>query len=105
MGNYHLYLRAKLVFLTLSCLEAIDPISVILGGHIILTILKELEIVYGNSIPHGYFHFLVFWHVLVSLSSCSCGSRIARLLKWIQMSRLWVQGILLLYLLVWRRGS
>ena len=49
--NLGLLLRANFLFLTPACLEAIDPISVILGRSIMFTILKGLEIFSRPSIP------------------------------------------------------
>ena len=49
--NLGLLLRADFLFLTLACLEAIYPISVILGRSIMFTILKGLEIFSRPSIP------------------------------------------------------
>ena len=49
--------------------------------------------------------FLVVWHVLVWLLSCSCRSHIVILMKWSQRSGLLVIGLQLLALLVWRRGG
>ena len=40
--NLVLVPRAELLFLTLDCLEAIDPISVIMGSFIMFTIFKGL---------------------------------------------------------------
>ena len=42
--NLGFLLRYDLLFLNLDCLEAMDPISVILGRSIMFTILKVLEI-------------------------------------------------------------
>ena len=49
--NFVLLLRADFLFLDLACLEAIDPISVILDGSIMFTILKGLEIFSRPYIP------------------------------------------------------
>ena len=46
-----LLLRYDLLILTLAFLEAIDPISVILGSSTIFTILKGSEIFSRPSIP------------------------------------------------------
>ena len=42
-GNFTLLLRADLLLLILSCLEAIDPISVLLRSSSMFTILNWLE--------------------------------------------------------------
>ena len=57
--NLGLMLRANFLFLTLACMEAIDPISVILGIYIMFTILKGLEIFSRPSITHESLSFFV----------------------------------------------
>ena len=52
-----LLLRADLLFLALACINAIDPISVILGISIMFTILNGLEILSRPSIPHESLSF------------------------------------------------
>ena len=94
--NLGLLMRADLQFLTMACMEAIDPIYVIFGWSIMFTILKGLEIFSRPSIPQEYLSFLVVWHVLVRLLSCLCRSHIVRLLKRNQPSGLWVIGLPLL---------
>ena len=49
--NLGLLLRAGHLFLTLACLESIDPIFMILGRYIMFTILKRLEIFSRPYIP------------------------------------------------------
>ena len=44
---YGLILKTDLLFLILSCQEAIDPISLILGRSGVFTILKGLEMFIG----------------------------------------------------------
>ena len=55
--NLGLLLRADFLFLALACLEAIDPVYVILGRSIMFTILKGLEIFSRPSIPQGSLSF------------------------------------------------
>ena len=49
--NLGLLLRTDFLFLSMDCLEAIDPISIILGRSIMFTILKGLYIFSRSSIP------------------------------------------------------
>ena len=52
--NLGLLLRAEFLSLALTCLEAIDPISVILGRSIMFTILEGLKIFSRPSILQEY---------------------------------------------------
>ena len=50
-------LRAYFLFLNMACLEAVDPISVILGRTSMFTILNWLKIFSRPAIPQEYFSF------------------------------------------------
>ena len=57
--NFGLLLRAYFLFLALACMEAIDPISVILGRSVMFNILKGLEIFSGLLFHKSICRFLV----------------------------------------------
>ena len=68
--NLGLLLRADFLFLALACLEAIDPVYVILGRSIMFTILKGLEIFSRPSIPQeslSFFGSLTCFGVTIKL--------------------------------------
>ena len=56
--NLGFLLRSDFLFLAMACLEAIDPISVILVRSVMLTILKGLEIFSRPSITQESLSFL-----------------------------------------------
>ena len=66
--NFGLLLRADLLFLTLACQEAIDPICMILGSFIMFTILKGLDVFSRPSIPRDFFCNFTFFGVTSRLS-------------------------------------
>ena len=95
--NLGLLLRSDSLFLDLDCLEAIDPISVILGRSIMFTIMKGLDIFFRTSIQQ---ESLSFFGILTCF-----GVTVKWFMSKSQRSGLWVLGLPLLAILVWRRGS
>ena len=70
-GNVGLLLIANLLFLTLTYMKSIDPVSLMLGRSIMFTVLKGLGIFSRPSIPRvslSFFGNLACFGVTVRLS-------------------------------------